>query len=84
MKFWSGLLQVSAISILAVIAVGCGPTAGSNANFEDDPDFVRGKNRLARKDIAGSILSFEKAIACLLYTSPSPRDATLSRMPSSA
>ena len=26
----------------------------------------------------------EKAQACLLYTSPSPRDATLSRMPSSA
>ena len=25
-----------------------------------------------------------KKIACLLYTSPSPRDATLSRMPSSA
>ena len=26
----------------------------------------------------------EKVYACLLYTSPSPRDATLSRMPSSA
>ena len=26
----------------------------------------------------------EKYIICLLYTSPSPRDATLSRMPSSA
>ena len=26
----------------------------------------------------------KKAGACLLYTSPSPRDATLSRMPSSA
>ena len=25
-----------------------------------------------------------KSINCLLYTSPSPRDATLSRMPSSA
>ena len=25
-----------------------------------------------------------EAMACLLYTSPSPRDATLSRMPSSA
>ena len=25
-----------------------------------------------------------KRIICLLYTSPSPRDATLSRMPSSA
>ena len=27
---------------------------------------------------------FDKVIICLLYTSPSPRDATLSRMPSSA
>ena len=26
----------------------------------------------------------DRIIACLLYTSPSPRDATLSRMPSSA
>ena len=26
----------------------------------------------------------DKAEGCLLYTSPSPRDATLSRMPSSA
>ena len=25
-----------------------------------------------------------RAVTCLLYTSPSPRDATLSRMPSSA
>ena len=27
---------------------------------------------------------FRQLIDCLLYTSPSPRDATLSRMPSSA
>ena len=27
---------------------------------------------------------FSKLLTCLLYTSPSPRDATLSRMPSSA
>ena len=27
---------------------------------------------------------YELSMACLLYTSPSPRDATLSRMPSSA
>ena len=26
----------------------------------------------------------EPSVVCLLYTSPSPRDATLSRMPSSA
>ena len=30
------------------------------------------------------LAAIEKAYACLLYTSPSPRDATLSRMPSSA
>ena len=29
-------------------------------------------------------ISAEQIIGCLLYTSPSPRDATLSRMPSSA
>ena len=28
--------------------------------------------------------TFVKYLICLLYTSPSPRDATLSRMPSSA
>ena len=32
----------------------------------------------------GSQLIVVKAQPCLLYTSPSPRDATLSRMPSSA
>ena len=37
------------------------------------------KFRLARPE-----LFMEKFDTCLLYTSPSPRDATLSRMPSSA
>ena len=35
-----------------------------------------------RKSIA--TIYYEGHISCLLYTSPSPRDATLSRMPSSA
>ena len=30
------------------------------------------------------MFAVECTLACLLYTSPSPRDATLSRMPSSA
>ena len=33
---------------------------------------------------AYEVLSDPQTRACLLYTSPSPRDATLSRMPSSA
>ena len=32
----------------------------------------------------GSVSSTDEHLICLLYTSPSPRDATLSRMPSSA
>ena len=33
--------------------------------------------------LSGTLL-FQRILSCLLYTSPSPRDATLSRMPSSA
>ena len=33
---------------------------------------------------ADKVLKDAKAIGCLLYTSPSPRDGLLSRMPSSA
>ncbi len=88
MKFWSGLMKFWAVGTFAVIAMGCNPATGSNVNHEDDPDFVRGKNRLARKDIAGSILSFEKAIAnnpandlahfelALIFYSPSSEDHT--------
>jgi len=31
--------------------------------MEDDADFVRGKSRLARKDIDGAVLSFRRALA---------------------
>ena len=41
------------------------------------------KNDLG-EDTYNSIINLSDPIACLLYTSPSPRDATLSRMPSSA
>ena len=34
--------------------------------------------------LKGATQALAKAGICLLYTSPSPRDATLSRMPSSA
>ena len=37
-----------------------------------------------RDERSWKIAAGEKVLTCLLYTSPSPRDATLSRMPSSA
>ena len=39
---------------------------------------------VTRNRMDGSEKRVEKRAGCLLYTSPSPRDATLSRMPSSA
>ena len=36
------------------------------------------------KQVGGSVLSIHNDKICLLYTSPSPRDGLLSRMPSSA
>ena len=46
-------------------------------------------NKYQKVGCAGRIVSFTEThdgryLICLLYTSPSPRDATLSRMPSSA
>ena len=37
-----------------------------------------------REELVQRLLEYKRYKSCLLYTSPSPRDATLSRMPSSA
>ena len=42
------------------------------------PDIVRDGSTVAKE------IEIENPISCLLYTSPSPRDRTRSRMPSSA
>ena len=41
-------------------------------------------NKMVSVEVKGTLLLAAEGINCLLYTSPSPRDATLSRMPSSA
>ena len=74
-------LQVTGKSIaatsLAVSAVG----AGSAFSFIK----MLGAASSATEAVAKFDSVFkEQAASCLLYTSPSPRDATLSRMPSSA
>ena len=57
---------------------------------EDEPKHaIRSRVRLASRQAAYYVLAIYYAIcflvyACLLYTSPSPRDGLLSRMPSSA
>ena len=53
------------------------PTAAKLGIPVDWVDYTGGLSEIKAQKEAG-------AITCLLYTSPSPRDATLSRMPSSA
>ena len=44
----------------------------------------RFKRSCAKSGVLAEVRKREHYESCLLYTSPSPRDATLSRMPSSA
>ena len=57
-------------------------------SYNDNPSFT--KDSITEEDFKGAAITIFTATwcgyckGCLLYTSPSPRDATLSRMPSSA
>ena len=42
------------------------------------------QSRIARNPKTGEKIALERRNTCLLYTSPSPRDLSTSRMPSSA
>ena len=63
--------QLSKIDHLAIVV----------ENIEESVEYYSTKFNceVKHKDATWAMLKF-----CLLYTSPSPRDATLSRMPSSA
>ena len=64
---------------------GC-PAIVWGTNPENEKFFVGTKSvfNKVKKMICHSHEEIDILYACLLYTSPSPRDATLSRMPSSA
>ena len=52
--------------------------------MECNPTIAQGGVGLAAALIATLVWGFAQMRTCLLYTSPSPRDCLLSRMPSSA
>ena len=67
---------IAAAALAADVKVGfvyVGPVGDYGWTYEHD------QGRLAVEEHFGN-----RVETCLLYTSPSPRDATLSRMPSSA
>ena len=64
---------------------GTGPGARRRARLAASRLYVcTDLQRFLRPDGTLDTAAFADFCACLLYTSPSPRDATLSRMPSSA
>ena len=71
--------------LAAVVLFSFGSIAASSDDYElpDDPlDSVMWEN-MAQRFFPGEVV-FDQRVICLLYTSPSPRDGLLSRMPSSA
>ena len=68
--FLQGVLTV----LLGLVGVGAGSVAVGKSAFIGGVIAV----------LPNYYLASRMSVSCLLYTSPSPRDATLSRMPSSA
>ena len=56
----------------------------SDIRFEDPVQIFGGEDPVSVEDPGYACPTIADVDGCLLYTSPSPRDATLSRMPSSA
>ena len=71
-----------------VIIIGAGPVGGYAARLLCERGLsvlmVEEHNEVGRPFQCAGLVTPSAMDACLLYTSPSPRDATLSRMPSSA
>ena len=75
-RLWDSLMDMAKIGALP--HGGCCRLALTDEDKEGRDLFV------AWARDAGCDVSVDRMGNCLLYTSPSPRDATLSRMPSSA
>ena len=86
--FIAAFIFVSTFTTNTFAEVKMGIILGFTGPIESLTPAMAGSAELAFKEASdsGSLLGGEtiSIISCLLYTSPSPRDATLSRMPSSA
>ena len=65
-------------------SVGALTASGANVICWDDDEEKRSLASSKGFQIKNTISNFDWQSICLLYTSPSPRDGLLSRMPSSA
>ena len=78
--FWQGDYTYNAATTSNVVA----NTDITIVNISGKAGFMTGALSMGNGLSAGNATNFTWTITCLLYTSPSPRDRTRSRMPSSA
>ena len=76
------MIVVAIIGILAAVALPAYQDYIKNANMSKVNSHYEEGARFAQNEFRK--IQSELAMTCLLYTSPSPRDRTRSRMPSSA
>ena len=86
---WSTIatVGVALLGIGTALGIQAGMSAGaiiSGAYFGDKMSPLSDTTNLAPAMAGTDLFTHIRYMICLLYTSPSPRDATLSRMPSSA
>ncbi len=81
----SGAVQLEPVSVngLSQLSANRFPAASSIAALPNNPKLKPPVYRYSGGDYELEVLA-DNTLPFLLYTSPSPRDATLSRMPSSA
>ena len=73
------------VSLTDAVALGCKPPVRLSGEIEGTPGItLRHGNRELRLERGLIVAKRHIHMTCLLYTSPSPRDGLLSRMPSSA
>ena len=70
--------------IITAVALSIGLIGGAAAIGKNRHNPEQRADRMVQRITTELALDATQSQACLLYTSPSPRDATLSRMPSSA
>ena len=86
-RFAPGLLHLAEQLVphdSVICSFSAGPQNGYTSAWGDVPFIVIQPETLYGYDPDFVVIRGEHDCTCLLYTSPSPRDATLSRMPSSA
>ena len=73
------------LALLSTVSSVCSAQADQYMNAAAAALFNQAQVLLSQGKMQEALAKYSDAAkACLLYTSPSPRDATLSRMPSSA